>query len=338
MRRTLLALMAPPLLLLAACGGGSSADGSSAGAQRSKALSSSASGSAYPVTVPTAFGDVMLKEEPKRVVALGWGDAETALVLGVQPVGASDWLGYGGDGVGPWLDGAYDEAPTIVDTTETSPEAVAALRPDLILDTRSDGTKERHDLLAQIAPVIGAPKGVVAFGTSWQQQLESVGAALGRSEKADEVEAETDKTFADVAAKNPDLEGRTVAAGAYFNGGYGAYVTGDSRVNLLREIGLINSPEVDALGDGGFYVDVSEERLNLLDADVTVIFPIGAKTSDFTSDPLFTAIPSVAAGRDLVLEDGTLRNAFSSGTAPGSAYAAERIAPMLIKALAGSGS
>lgn len=336
MRRTLLALTTAPLLLLAACGGGSSADAPPA--SQPSNTSSSASDSAYPVTVPTAFGDVTVEEEPERVVALGWGDAETALVLGVQPVGASDWLGYGGDGVGPWLDGAYDEAPTLIDTTETSPEAVAALRPDLILDTRSDGTKERHDLLAQIAPVIGAPEGVVAFGTSWQQQLESVGAALGQSEKADEVEAETEKTFEDVAAENPDLEGRTVAAGAYFDGGYGAYVTGDPRVNLLQEIGLTNSPEIDALGDGSFYVDVSKERLDLLDADVTVIFPIGAETSEFTSDPLFTAIPSVADGRDLVLEDGTLRNAFSSGTAPGSAYAATRIAPMLQQALGGSGS
>lgn len=338
MRRTLLALTTAPLLLLAACGGGSPAEDASPGSQASEAPSSSAPDGAYPVTVATAFGDVTLEEEPQRVVALGWGDAETALVLGVQPVGASDWLGYGGDGVGPWLDGAYDQAPTLVDTTETSPEAVAALSPDLILDTRSDGTQERHDLLAQIAPVIGAPDGVVAFGTTWQQQLEMVGDALGRSEEADEARAETEKTFDDVAAQNPDLEGSTVAAGAYFNGGYGAYVSGDSRVDLLEELGLTNSPAVDALGDGSFYVDVSAERLDLLDADVTVIFPIGAETSEFTSDPLFRAIPSVADGRDLVLEDGTLRNAFSSGTAPGSAYAAERIAPMLSEALGGSAS
>jgi iron complex transport system substrate-binding protein len=38
-------------------------------------------------------------------VALGWSDAETALALGVQPVGASDWLAFGGEGVGPWAEG-----------------------------------------------------------------------------------------------------------------------------------------------------------------------------------------------------------------------------------------
>lgn len=45
--------------------------------------------------VPTKFGEVTIPAEPKRVVALGWGDAETALALGVQPVGASDWLAFG---------------------------------------------------------------------------------------------------------------------------------------------------------------------------------------------------------------------------------------------------
>lgn len=334
-RRTLIVSLAPLLLLLAACG--ASGQGGAAAPSSATPSSSSADG-AFPVTVPTAFGDVTVEQEPRRVVALGWGDAETALALGVQPVGASDWLGYGGDGVGPWLEGAYDTAPTIVSTTETSPEAVAALRPDLILDTRSDGTDERHDQLAQVAPVLGAPQGVVAFGTTWRQQLEMVGDALGRGEQAEAVRARTEAALDEVAAQHPGLDGATVAVGAYFDGGYGAYVTGDPRVDLLAGLGMENSPAVDALGDGSFYVDVSKERLDLLDADVTVVFPIGADAADFTSDPLYRTIPSVAAGRDVVLEDQTLTDAFSSGTAPGVSYAAQRVAPLLSEALAGPAS
>src|SRR3978361_406368 len=79
---------------------------------------SSGSSGAFPVTVGTAFGDVRVAAAPKRVVALGWGDAETALALGVQPVGASDWLAFGGEGVGPWAAGLYDAAPTIIDTLQ----------------------------------------------------------------------------------------------------------------------------------------------------------------------------------------------------------------------------
>ena len=49
---------------------------------------SAATASNYPVRIDTAFGTVSVDREPARVVAMGWGDAETALALGVQPVGA----------------------------------------------------------------------------------------------------------------------------------------------------------------------------------------------------------------------------------------------------------
>src|SRR3954471_13311430 len=137
-------LLAVAALLTAGCGAGTDEDAGPA-----------TSSGAFPVTVGTAFGDVTIEEQPVRVVALGWSDAETALAMGVQPVGASDWLGFGGEGVGPWADGRYDEAPEIIETLEPSYEAIAALDPDLILDTRSDATQERYDLLSAIAPTIG---------------------------------------------------------------------------------------------------------------------------------------------------------------------------------------
>src|SRR3712207_695869 len=173
-------------VLVTSCGSGDA--GSSGGTAASS--SPSDGGGAFPVTVSTAFGDVEIPEEPQRVVALGWSDAETALALGVQPVGASDWLAFGGEGVGPWSEGLYDEAPEIIETLEPSLEAIAALEPDLILDTKSDGTQERYDSLSQIAPTVGRPEGAEAYQTSWDEQLELVGQALGRSEQADELAAE----------------------------------------------------------------------------------------------------------------------------------------------------
>ena len=75
-------------LVVTSCGSG---DDSGSGS-RSGGTASGSSG-AFPVTIGTAFGDVTVEEEPTRVVALGWSDAETALALGVQPVGASDIVG-----------------------------------------------------------------------------------------------------------------------------------------------------------------------------------------------------------------------------------------------------
>src|SRR3712207_1067317 len=111
-------------VLVTSCGSGDTeSSGDAAGSS-----SPSGSGDAFPVTVETAFGAVEVPEEPQRVVALGWSDAETALALGVQPVGASDWLGFGGEGVGPWAEGRYDEAPEIIETLEPSQIGRASCR------------------------------------------------------------------------------------------------------------------------------------------------------------------------------------------------------------------
>jgi iron complex transport system substrate-binding protein len=67
-------------VLVAGCG---SDDAGSSG-DAAAFISPAGSGGAFPVTVGTAFGDVEIPEEPQRVVALGWSDAETALALGVQ--------------------------------------------------------------------------------------------------------------------------------------------------------------------------------------------------------------------------------------------------------------
>src|SRR4051812_35381726 len=258
-------------LALAVTGCGSdSDDGGTAGS----GVASGSSSGAFPVTVSTAFGDVTVDEEPTRVVALGWGDAETALALGVQPVAASDWLGFGGEGVGPWAEGLYDQAPEIIETLEPSLEAIAALEPDLILDTRSDGTRERYDSLSAIAPTIGQPEGVDAYRTSWQQQLDLVARALGRTGEAEDVAADVDEQFADARTANPGFGGTEVAVGAYTSEGFGAYVRGDARVDFMESLGFTNKPAIEDLAGESFFVPVSDEELRLLDARLTVVFPI----------------------------------------------------------------
>lgn len=71
-------------LALSACGfseSGGSASGSSD--------SGSGSGSAATHTVKTAMGDVKVPVDPKRVVVLDTGELDSALTLGVRPVGAT---------------------------------------------------------------------------------------------------------------------------------------------------------------------------------------------------------------------------------------------------------
>lgn len=322
------ALLAAAALVVTGCG----SDDDTAGNSGDDGGSSSSG--AFPVTVSTAFGDVEIEEEPTRVVALGWGDAETALALGVQPVGASDWLAFGGEGVGPWSEGLYAEAPEIIDTLEPSLEAIAALEPDLILDTKSDGTQDRYDLLSQIAPTVGMPEGAEAYQTGWEEQLELVGQALGRTEQADALAAEVSQAYEDAAAEHPEFEGTEVAVAAFTSEGFGAYVQGDARVDLMEELGFVNAPAIQEQATDSFFVPVSEEQVSLLDAELTVAFPIYVEATEFTSNPLWQALPSVQEGRAVVLEDDVLVSAFSIGTAPGILYALENTVPLFAEALA----
>ena len=304
------------------------------GSSEDAAASSSPSGSgASPVTVQTAFGPVEVPEEPERVVALGWSDAETALALGVQPVGASDWLGFGGEGVGPWAEGLYDEAPENIETLEPSLEAIAALDPDLILDTRSPATQDRYDALNAIAPTIGQPEGVGPYQTTWQQQLDLVGQALGREEEAAGLQAEVEQQFTEAAEANPQFEGTEVAVGAYTSEGFGAYVRGDTRVDFMEALGFTNEAAVQDLAGESFSVSLSEEQVPLLDAPLTVVFPIFVDAAQITSNPLWQSLPSVQQGNALVLEDQTLVNAFSSGSALGTRYALENAVPLFAETL-----
>jgi iron complex transport system substrate-binding protein len=314
-------------VLATSCGSDSATDDADGAAP-------SSSSGAFPVTVATAFGDVTVEEEPTRVVALGWSDAETALALGVQPVGASDWLGFGGEGVGPWAEGRYDEAPELIDTLEPSLEAIAALDPDLILDTRSAGTQERYDALNAIAPTVGPPEGAANYLTTWQQQLELVGEALGRGDEAAELQADVEQQFADTAAEYPEFDGTEVAVGAYTSEGFGAYVRGDARVDFMEALGFTNEPAVQDLAGENFFVPVSDEELRLLDAPLTVVFPIFVDPGEITGNPLWQTLPSVQQGHAVVLEDETLVSAFSSGSALGIEYALENAVPLFADALA----
>ncbi len=305
---------------LAACGSASTPE---------TGATSSGAGSAFPVTVDTAFGQVTVEKAPTRVVALGWSDAETALALGVQPIGASDWLAFGGEGVGPWAKGLYEKAPTILGTQELSFEAVAALQPDLILNTRSSLDQKTHETLAKIAPTIAAPKDVIPYGTTWRQQTELVSKALGKPDKGRELIAGVEKEFEDAAT----FGGKTAVVGAFFGGKYGAYVPGDGRVDFLKELGFGTKADIDSLAKGSFYVDISTEQLGLLDADLTVIFPIGSDAGVLKADPVLNGIPSAKAGHLVILEDKALSDAFSSGSTLGVSYAIKNAVPLFAAAL-----
>ncbi|MFJ6698828.1 iron-siderophore ABC transporter substrate-binding protein [Streptomyces sp. NPDC091272] len=282
----------------------------------------------FPVKVATKFGEIEVDKKPQRVVALGWGDAETALALGVQPVGASDWLAFGGEGVGPWAKGLYNKSPEKIGTLEPEFEKIASLKPDLILDTKSSGDQKRYDTLSKIAPTVGVPKGGDQYLTNWETQTKMVADALGLHEKGAELIAKTGKKFKDATAKHPEFKGKTVTAGSLTSVGYGAYVKGSGRVDFLERLGLKNNPAVDAKAGKSFSVEVSRESLDMLDADLMVMAPIGVEASKIKNDPLYKEIPAVKAGHDIVFDPKSdLSTAFATDSVLSVSYALDKVVP-----------
>lgn len=291
----------------------------------------------FPQTVETAFGDVTVESAPQRIVALGWADAETALAFGYQPVGASDWLEFGGDGVGLWAEGLYDESPEIIATLEPSYEAIAALDPDLILDVRGSGDQERYDRLSEIATTIGVPEGGESYLTTQEQQVEMISTALGVPEKGEEMLAEIDDAYQSAADAHPEWAGKTVTAATRTSEGWGAYIEGSNRVQTLERFGFVQNPTVQEIpvNSGGFSVSISSEELGLIDADLIIAFPIYIETTEITDDAQWKALPAVVDGRSIVI-DGDISAAYSLGSPQAALYTVDNLTPLLEKAIPAS--
>lgn len=253
------------------------------------------------------------------------GDAETALELGVQPVGASDWLAFGGDGVGPWLKGAYDKSPKIIQTLEPSYEDILKLNPDVILDVKSSGDKERYDKLSAIAPTVAIPKGGANYLASTEQQTTMIAKALGKESEGKKLLSGLDDAYAAARKAHPDFEGKTAVVGAYSSEGFGAYASTDSRSTFMRNLGFEIPKAIDEQAGKEFSVHLSDENLDLLDADLTLILPIYVDASEASSNKLFQKVPSVEAGHSIVFDDKDVSSAFSMGTTAAIEWALDKL-------------
>jgi iron complex transport system substrate-binding protein len=312
------------------------------GCSSSSAGDASGDGGEVLGTVDTMFGtiEVPKPEDDLRVVALGWSDAEMALALGVKPIAVFDWQGFGADakGVGPWATDLFEDVkPEVLERADETLnyEQIEVLDPDVILNVRSTNDEKEFKRLNDIAPTVYAPAGTAAFATSWDVQLESVAAALGKSDEGEKIVADTKAEIADAAAEHPEFQGLTTAAGTKFGDAYGAYLPGDGRFDILADLGFSNSPGVEALEPSGFFTAVSAEQVSALDADVPVILPIGFTLAEAQADPLLASLSAVQQGRAVFIDpDGELSGAYSAASPLAIPVVLDQLVPQLAGAAA----
>jgi iron complex transport system substrate-binding protein len=252
---------------LAACGDDDSSDSSSGSG------TNASSASAFPVTVEHKFGKTTIEKEPKRVVTVGYTDQDAILAVGVVPVGVGDFGGGYKWRERPWAQDLLKGAkPKVVSTTEINFEAVASLRPDLIIGINAGLKQDQYDKLSKIAPTIGQSGEYVDFGMPWDEQQMLVAKALGREEQGQKLVDETKAKFEAVRKEHPEFEGKTSILGYGGPDGYGAYATQDTRSRFLTDLGFKIPAEIDKLAGKSFYAQFSQENFRLLDQDFLLMY------------------------------------------------------------------
>ena len=339
-RRTALALVAALTApALAACSTGSTTSQVEAQAQ------TEAEADAFPVTIEHALGKTTIEEEPQRVATLGWSDQDHAVALGVVPVAATKLTWGGNDrGSSDWFDAALEEtgaeAPTRYDDSDGVPiEEVAASKPDVILATNSGITEQEYAKLSKIAPVVAYPE--APWTTPWQTSLDMVGQALGRTELAGEVKADTEEVIEEARADHPELDGASLIFGYLTTADLstiGIYAPQDPRVSLMHDLGMVDAPAVDdAIKEGQFYGSVSAEQATELQSDVFLTWSENpGDMKEFTQDDLIGEIPAIESGHAYAEEDKHVSLAVTNPTPLSIPYVVDEFVPHVAEAVEGS--
>lgn len=235
------------------------------------------------VTVTHVFGQTRIPAPPTRVVSAGLTEQDDLLVLGVVPIGVTEWFGGEPFAVWPWaqprLGGAQPVVLNLADGLQVDP--IAALTPDLIVAANAGLDADTYARLSDIAPTVAQPTPAAFFGP-WKDRATIIGQAVF---KADEMAGQItaiDEKFSAAGRNHPQFAGKSAVLlrGALHRDGAQATVPG-WRTEFLTQLGF-TVPDVPALiprdrmaeslgaADVLIWTTESDEEQAALQADPTV--------------------------------------------------------------------
>lgn len=264
-----------------------------------------AAGGASPAAqavVTAATGTVVVPDQPLRVVVLDTPELDSAMTLGITPVGASRAAAERGLP-------SYWPASRLAEVAGTgtigAPDlaAIRALRPELIL-SNLDRDGARYDALSRIAPTV-LSRGT---GYTWKENLQLHARALGRQAAAEAVVTAYRAQLAQTshALGGPgSTAGRRISVVRFVQGGrirlYG-------RQNFLGtiladlQLGRPEAQNVDR-----FDVEVTPDQLAGTDGDVLLYATYGdpdaAGTTAVLASPAWQALNAVRASHAYQVDD-----------------------------------
>lgn len=310
-QRTLVALLIG--ILLVACGtpAATTTDqtgSTSATVAASSAPESSASPAAAESTttesggehvVKHAMGETTVPANPQRVVVLDTGELDSALALGVKPVGAVS--ATQGGSFPSYLADRTEGITNVGTIQQPNLEAIIALKPDLILSS-----KLRHEAiypqLSQIAPTVFTE----AVGVVWKENLKLHAEALGKTAEAQKLMDDYTARLDEFKAKLGDrLANTKVSTVRFLSGGKVRIYMKQSFIGtVLQDAGLPRPPAQDK---DVFAEEVSKERIPDMDGDVMFVTTFGpgdeTALTTFQSDPLWSQLGVVKANKVYAVPD-----------------------------------
>ncbi|MEU9831208.1 iron-siderophore ABC transporter substrate-binding protein [Streptosporangium sp. NPDC048047] len=260
---------------LAACGSSGSGDQTAEGPTR---------------TVKHAMGETKVPETPKRVVVLDTDKLDSMVSLGLSPVGAAQ-----ADASQKWpkyLGSALDATKAVGTLQAPNMEAIAALKPDLIL-----GSKFRQEQfyakLSRIAPTVFTEK----VGSTWKENFLLDADALGKK-------AQAEKLLADYQARARSLNGSdagTVSIIRFIPGTIRMYGPTSFSGIVVGDAGFAR-PEPQQLNGAADrrFAELSQENLSQADGDVLFYCAYGEQAAQaqasVTAGPLWKNLKAVENG------------------------------------------
>ncbi|EPH44532.1 iron-siderophore ABC transporter substrate-binding protein [Streptomyces aurantiacus] len=310
-----LALAVAGALALAACGSGDDGSGKSENGSGSKAVAqggdefakaaektakmgTSAKPGQFPRTIEHAMGKTEIEAAPKRVVVLDVGELDNVVSLGVKPVGYAPT--EGDDGIPSYLKKDAGSPKNVGTINALNLEAIANLKPDLILGSELRAAK-LYPQLSKIAPTVFS----VRPGFTWKENYLLNAAALDRTADA-KAELGAYEKKAKALGKDIGADKPTVTMLRYMPDRIRLYAGASFIGTILDDAGLPRPKNQRAFE---LATEISPEKIDQADADwiFTGVYGDAKKTgrSAAEKNPLWKKLGAVKAGQAKDVPDET---------------------------------
>lgn len=218
---------------------------------------------------------ISVPERPTKVVTLSEPTLDSALALGVTPIGTA--AGRGQSGVAAYLADEAGDLPVLGSIAQPNYEAIGKAKPDLIL---VDGTSinNNDDAIAALRSI--APTVYTGYaGGSWRSNFELVADALNLEAEGRKVIEQYDARVKGVAGKLGDYADKTFSIVRWQGGSASLILKELPPGEALDDLGLQRPANQDRRGRG-HSEPVSLENLQDIDADYLFFGTLGGSSVD----------------------------------------------------------